>query len=405
MLLLLALLALPETVETEHYRLVSEGPRAEAEEFGRVLEAAYPALAAHFKAKPKLGKGEKLAVEFFETREAWAAAVVAAGAPVPEGAAGLYWPSDKTARLYRQPTRLFTRALLLHEATHQFHFLACTRNRPPTAYWYKEGVAEFLGWNHWDGKELALGVLPLVSLENYPAQALAELKQGNVDLEVIIEGKVEGSRPIAWAVYRHLATGNGGKPLKGFEKLGDKLDGGAKPSSFFWKSFGQPAAYRKSLVLWLEKEQQPFVPVFNEWESLGPDGVRGFSDVVTACRLQATATRFQATIEVPKDPDAAWRGGGLLHYEGPDDYTVFLVDRASFRVTRRRAGAWEVLAQGAPPAPSDDGNHRFETFVKDGAVHLTFEGGAAYGPWELPKPAFGLALEKCDLAFSGLEWK
>lgn len=404
MLALLALLlAAPETVETDHYRLVSEGPRAEAEEFGRVLEAAHAGFAAYFKAKPKLGKGEKLPVQFFETREAWEAALRAAGATPPEGAGGYYWPADRTVRLYRQPTRLWTRALLLHEATHQFHFLACTRNRAPDAYWYKEGVAEFLGWNQWDGKDLALGVLPTVALENYPSQALADLR--GVDLEAVIEGKTEPSRPVAWAIYRHLATGNGGKPLKGFEKLGDKLDAGAKPSSFFWKSFGQPAAYRKSLVAWLEKEQQPFVPLFNEWEPLGPDRVRGFAGVVTACRLQAKATRFQATIEVPKEA-AAWRGGGLLHYEGPEDYTVFLVDQAGYlRVTRRRGGAWEILEQGAGPKPSDDGNYRFEVFAKDTGMHLTFAGGAAYGPWELPRPAFGLALENCDLVFSGLAWK
>jgi hypothetical protein len=58
--LLLSLLAVPETVETEHYVLVSQGPREEAEEFGRVLEAAYARFAVYFKAVPKLGKGERL---------------------------------------------------------------------------------------------------------------------------------------------------------------------------------------------------------------------------------------------------------------------------------------------------------------------------------------------------------
>jgi len=401
--LVLCLLALPETVETAHYRLVSEGPRAEAEEFGRVLEAAYPRFAAHFKATPKLGKGARLEVRFFETREAWAAAVRAAGATAPEVAGGYYWTGDSTAYLYRQPTRLFTRALLLHETTHQFHFLACTRNREPQAFWYKEGVAEFLGWNEWDGERLALGVLPVVALEDYPARALADLR--GADLEAVIEGKAEPARPLAWAIYRHLATGNGGKPLKGFEKLGDKLDGGAKPSSFFWKSFGQPAAYRKALLAWLEAEQQPFVPLFNEWEPLGPDRVRGFAGVVTACRLQAKATQLSATIEAPAD-GAPWRGGGLLHHEGPDDYTVFLVDQTGYvRVTRRRAGRWEVLEQGAGPPLPPDGKVQITLSLADGRARFTVAGSEPHGPWDLPKPAFGLALENCDLVFSGLSWK
>jgi len=402
--LLLALLAAPESVETEHYRLVSEGPRAEAEEFARVLEAAWGGLAAYFEGAPKLRKGERLEVRFFETRDAWAADVSAAGATPPEGAGGYYWETDRIARLYRQPTRLFTRALLLHEATHQFHFLARTRNRAPVAYWYKEGVAECLGWNAWDGERLTLGVLPLVALENYPAQALAELS-GGLDVEAIIEGRAEPSRPVAWAIYRHLSAGNAGKPLKGFDRIAEKLDAGAKPSAAFWKTFGRPPAYRKALLHWIEKEQQPFVPVFNEWEPVGPDRVRGFAGGVTLCRLQAKATTLRAAIEPPRGDGVAWRAGGLLHFEGPDDYTVFLFDQGGrLRVSRRNAGAWQVLEEGAGAVPGEDGKVRFELAMGEGGVRLVL-GDVTRGPWEPGKPALGLALDACDLVFGDLSWK
>jgi hypothetical protein len=242
-----------------------------------------------------------------------------------------------------------------------------------------------------------------VALENYPAHALAELK-GGVDVEAVIEGKTTSSRPVAWAIYRYLATGNGGKPLKGFEKLGDKLDGGAKPSSFFWKSFGQPPAFRKGLVAWLEAEQQPFVPVFNQWEATGRDRMRGFAGTVSVCRLQRNATRFQATIVPPKE--GAWKGGGLLHYVGPEDYTVFLVDQAGrFRVTRRRAGNWDIVEEGEGPERSADGSVRFELAPVEGGVRLKFAGGGEHGPWALGDPALGLALDNCDLAFTGISWK
>lgn len=403
--LLLALLAAPETVETEHYRLVSEGPRAEAEEFARVLEAAWPRFEAYFRAKPKLAKGERLEVRFFATREAWAGDVARAGSVVPSGAGGYYWEADKVARLYRQPTRLFTRALLIHEATHQFHFLACTRNRAPVSYWYKEGVAEFLGWNEWDGERLVLGVLPLVALEDYPAQALEALR-GGVDIEAVVEGKVEPSRPVAWAIYRHLATGDGGKPLKGFDRIAEKLDSGAKPSSAFWKAFGQPAAYRKSLVAWLEREQQPFVPVFNEWEPVGPAAVRGVAGVVTVCRLQAKATKLRAVVEPPGGDGVTWRVGGLLHFAGPEDYAVFLVDEAGrFRASRRMDGAWQMLEEGAVAARDADGRLGFEVSVTGTAVEVALDGGEKRGPWDLPKPALGLALEGCEAVFRELRWE
>lgn len=398
--LLLCLVAEPETVETGHYRLVSEGPRAEAEEFGRVLEAAHAQLSAHFKTAPKLGKGERLSVRFFETRDAWAAALEEAKATPPDGASGYYWTEDKTAYLFRQPTRLYTRTLLLHEATHQFHFLACTRNREPVAYWYKEGVAECLGWNHWDGEALSIGALPLVSLENYPARALEDLR-GSVDLEAVVEGKVEPSRPLAWAIYRHLSTGNGGKPLKGFERIADKMDNGAKPSSAFWKTFGQPAAYKKALVAWLEKEQQPFASLFVEWDSLGRDRMRGFAGGIATCRLQAKATTLAVTVELP---ERGW-GGGLVHSSGPEDYTLFLVNRAGrMRVSRRRDGAWENLEEGTVPV-AEDGRVRFEMTLRDGGVRVAFDGDAAFGPWDLPDPALGLAVDAADVVFRDLSWK
>jgi hypothetical protein len=400
--LLLLLLAAPETVETEHYRLVSEGPRAEAEEFGRVLEAAYGGFAAYFKATPRLPKGEKLEVRFFETREAWERALQGIGAVPAAGAGGFYAEGTRTAYLYRQPTRLFTRALLLHETTHQFHFLARTRNVSPLAYWYKEGVAECLGWNDWDGTELTLGVLPQVALENYPAKALEEIRAPGFDVEAVVEGKVDGSRPVAWAIYRYLSTGNAGKPLKGFERLAERLDGGAKPSALFWRTFGQPAAYRKALLLWLEQEQQPFVPVFNEWEPVGPNRIHGFAGVVTCCRLQRKATTFHATIEPPKPP---WRAGGLLHYESNDDYALFLVDQGGYlRVMRRKGGTWQMLEEGEGPKPKGDGPLSFDVTADNDGLRISFD-GKDFGPYPLPSPAFGLALESSDVTFRDVAWK
>jgi len=407
--LVLALLAAAagaaDPVETDHYRLVSDGPQAEAEEFARVLEAAWPQFAAYFKAKPKIPAKEKLEVRFFETREPWAKALTAAGATAPEGVGGMYWEGDKVVYLYRQPLRLTTRTLLLHEATHQFHFLARTRNKSPVAYWYREGVAECLSWHDWDGRALELGVLPAIALEDYPGKALKELQDESLDLQAIIEAKTEGSRPVAWAIYRHISTGSGGKPLKGFDKFSGKMNGGVQPSPLFWRTFGQPAAYRKELVAWLEKEQQPFVPLFNEWEPLGPGRIHGFAGVVSACRLQAPATQFEATIEVPKEK-TRWRAGGLVHYASPDDYAIFLVDWAGYlRITRRIEGRWQILEQGEGPGPSEDGNYHFQMFQKGGKVFVMFKGGASYGPWDLPNPAFGLAIENCDLAFRDVTWK
>ena len=69
----------------------------------------------------------------------------------PPAAGGYYHPSGRTAYAWRQPTIYFTRCLILHEATHQFHYLARTSNSVSLAFWYAEGLAEFLSRHYWDG--------------------------------------------------------------------------------------------------------------------------------------------------------------------------------------------------------------------------------------------------------------
>jgi len=404
--LLLALVARAgEVVETEHYRLDWEGERAAAEEMARLLEAAWKPYAAYFKAKPKLGKDERLKVRFFADREGWAQAITADGATPPDGAGGYYGPGSETAYLFRQPTTYYTRVLMLHEAAHQFHYLAKTGNKSPVAEWYTEGVAEYLSWHHWDGAELDLGVLPAVSLKHYSGVALRELRTEGFDLEAVVEGKTSPSRAIAWALVRHLATGREGKPHPKYETFRRKMDGGVSPAPLFWKMFGRPPAFGEELDKWLAKEQQPWVQVFNEWLPLGPNRLRGFAPVVSVVRVAEPVEFLKGTLEVPKER-TMWLGGPMLHFTDENDFSVAMINRTGqMRVARRQGARWQIMEQGEGPPPSADGNYRFEVFRKGDKVYLMFEGGLSYGPYELPGHMMGLGVEKCDLVFRDLEWR
>ena len=126
--LILALLfpfkAIATEVSSEHYHLHSESTIAETEEMSRVLEAARPQFEKHFNKSPKLRR-DKLALYFFNTKEAWEAKIRADDLEIPDSTAGgYYFHTNKTAYLFRQPTRYYTRCLLIHEAAHQFHYLA-----------------------------------------------------------------------------------------------------------------------------------------------------------------------------------------------------------------------------------------------------------------------------------------
>jgi hypothetical protein len=55
--------------------------------------------------------------------------------------------------------------------------------------------------------------------------------------------------------------------------------------------------------------------------------------------------------------------------------------------------------------PSADGSYRIQLFRKKELVYLMLEGGASYGPWELPGTGFGLVVENNDLVFADVSWK
>ena len=199
-LLLAASVARAADVETEHYLIHTEG-EVDAAETGRLLEALHAQLAEWFGAKPN--PAEKLRVSVYGTRERWEAALREDGCPVPE-AGGYYSTGTRKAYLFVQPSEYFTRQLTIHEATHQFHYLAATGNSAPDGFWYIEGVAEYFGMHDWDGTTLRTRVVPLVSLEDYPKKALANLERLEWNVDGIISGDVACERPEAWALVHFL---------------------------------------------------------------------------------------------------------------------------------------------------------------------------------------------------------
>ena len=148
----------PEIV-SEHYVLHSDGPEDEAREFSRVLEEAWPQMLAFFGTPPKLAKDERFRVRFFETVAEMQSAIVAGGGVAPD-AGGYYCPVARTSYAFRQPTRWYTRTLLIHEVVHQFHLRgAATQTRGPPPAWWTEGIAEHVSHHTWDGTTLRLGFL------------------------------------------------------------------------------------------------------------------------------------------------------------------------------------------------------------------------------------------------------
>ena len=388
-LLLLLFTQVVEVVETDHYQLHAEGEPALAAEYSRVLEAAYPQFEKFFGAKPRLKKKQKLVVRYFLTREAWAKAILADRAVPPAKAGGFYWPSTKTAYLYKQPTRYYSRALLIHEAAHQFHFLARTKNSTPSAVWYREGTAEYLAAHYWDGENLKLGVLPHVTLKDYAADALKQTKAPGFDLMKYVAGKTPESRPLGWALYRYLATQGG----KSFPKWTKKMNSGGSATSTFKRGFKKKL--RAGFVPWLEQHQEPFRQVWNEWQGAGNNSVRGFAGVVSVCQLKRDVTELSAVIVPPKS--GRWTAGLLLHYKDKDDFTVAMLENGTVLYRDHVHTRLERI-------PLKAATLKIKAFRKDGKTYVSV-GDETFGPWELEGGRFGFAIDNCDVRFDQVRWK
>ncbi len=373
--------AAPEIRENERLKLEAEATAAEADEMVRFLEAAYAQLAARFKAKPG-----KISVQ------------------LGEGASGAA-ADGKTVVVRRQPGRYATRALLLREYVRVFYELARAKGRAAETKWYREGQAEFLAGHDWDGSTLRMGIVPQVAAEDLPGEALAAAKNEEFDIGAFIDGTAS-SRALSCALYGYVATGDGGKPLPGFDKFEPKMAGGVKAAPLFWQCFGKkPPEHAKLFVQWLESSQQPFAPIAGDWEGLAPGRLRGSGKGLAACRFRLPAGEFHVTVGAPKEKKG-WRAGVVLSAESETSYAVFLADWAGyFNIFKVANEKRQILEQGQGSPPSADGSYRIQLFRKKEKVYLMLEGGASYGPWELPGSGFGLAVENNDLVFSEVSWK
>jgi hypothetical protein len=408
LLLLLAFVAMQATSraegtvasESEHYRLVSTGTQAEADEWTRVLEAAWPQYAEFFGKTPTLAKDEKLSVAFFESGAAMDSAIKSAGGSPPGGEGGYYDPVSKSAYLFRQPSKWYTRALLIHECGHQFHFRVKGAAALAAPFWYVEGIAEHLARHTWDGEHLRIGAAPMLSLENYAGEALKSLKPGAFDLEKVLDGKAPCGRPEAMHLVRYLCCAEGGKLRPKFDEIAVKLDRGAKADSKACAAaFGPSKKLVAKIAEWLPSVQEPWEYLTNEWDNRGADALRGFSpSVVGLCRRRAETKHVTARMR--PFGAGAWKGGLLLRYGGPDDYDIGMLWSGSrVHVDRRKNGAWETLVDVAAPAVAEDGSWRVEGVRDGGAVGFVVN-GTTVGTIEAPAGSMGLAIDASSVDFT-----
>lgn len=389
------------TVRSARYSLQWEGPEAEAREMSLVLEAAWPQFKAFFGAEPRIGRGEALEARFYGSRELWIAGIESDGDKAPPAGGGYYSPHSRTVYLYRQPTRYYTRSLLIHEACHQFHFLSRTGNAPPSTAWYTEGVVEHLAMHTWDGRTLRLGVTAM-SLEDYAASALARLESAGGALAEMARGGLD--RPLGAMFVRYLLEGENGRYRKAFDLAAREFDRGGKPGrNDFRNFFGDPAAVSPRFLSWLRASQEPMAQVFNEWEMRAPGTYMGEAKgVYSATRIKAPASSIEAILERPASD--RWRAGLLLDFKDAADFTIGIVDASgAVTVQNLAGGVWRTLASArrADDAPRD--LVALSARRSGGQVEFAVDGRVA-GSAPASSRVLGLAVHDCAAVFRDVKW-
>lgn len=391
------------TVLTAHYQLYAELPKDGAEEMARMLEAAYPAFQDYFTATPPLAAGEHLSVKVFADEPAWAAGLMADGVMVPAEAGGYYAPSTKTAYLYKQGNPYYTHVLLLHEATHQFHYLARLKGQN-LPFWYVEGVAESLGRHDWDGKCVALGVVPLLSWEDIPADALPEVSSAGFDLGNIVNGGMVPSRAVSWSIYEFLDHGAGGAHHDAFKAYRDAVDANqANPS--FATLVGDPKALAPLLAAHVATAQEPMQPVYTEWTHVGQHAA--FGDSLVYFSLAVTrdkASHFEARYDVPTT--ATWAAGVVLGYQDSKNYSALVLAQDG-KLSLWVSTAGNLIFNNAGTAPTSMGNGTgllAADYNAGGMVTATVNGKAVSQAVALPARG-GIAISDSRVLFHDIAWK
>ena len=366
-LLLVQAASPPATLATEgtehhtaHYDLYVESP-LDPSETGDLLEALHRELSRFFGTAPK----GPLRVEIYADQERFRAALRRDRQPYQSGG-GLYGPTSGKVWLAIQPSEAYTRQLILHEATHQFHFPVATSNRFPSAAWYTEGLAEFMGMANWDGRRLRVGVIPAITLEDYPARARAVFDAIDWDVAGALEGHVAVGQAGGWALVHFLAHDDAQR----FRDLGRRLERRDDPPRALREVYGEIGpGFVSRFRRWLRRHRQPWDWRWNSWQERG-GWIEGDSDRVAVSTLKETPRRLDVEL---RPVSGYFKGGLVFGYRSAEDfYMMSLRDDRTVRLLRRRLGSWLALDQtriGQPAVPDT-----LAVEQHPGGVHLWVNG-------------------------------
>jgi hypothetical protein len=392
-------------VATAHYLVTAGMSEADTVALAQVLEGAYDDLVLFFDGDAP--EETPLVVHVYATQAELEAAVPDMGA----GAGGYYSPATTVASLGVQPTPYYTRSLALHEAAHQFHFLARLGNTGSLLSWYLEAIATWAQIYDWDGEETTLGTLPLATLEDFAEQGLAHLLETE-SLGAMIDGSATWSRPLGRLLFRFLDHGH----PAGFAAWRKAVDAdpwmtGSAILERFEEHIGTAEDIHQELLAWGPTDQEPFEMHFSGWTHMDADEVMGDSGgawseafLLTtgdASSLEVSFDVGEINDEIPSTPERSGAPGGEAGIVvGWSNMSI------NVKATVDSMGRFQVLDAmkfNDPLVSEDLGLEGVVTLgYSDGVFTLN---GEAYGPFEVSSGAAGLTIKRGPVHFWNLAYE
>lgn len=335
-----------------HYELQSQGSAEEAADFLNCLEAAFPQYAEFYGKTFKVSDKALLRVYFYETPEEWNKGMEMAGAANPGPAGGYYCLTTRAVFFYRQPSRSFTRRLMLEMCAYQFWAHASGHKRSPTP-WFAKGAATLLSDHLWDGAELKLGAPPLISLENYAGVAKSRIATPKFDYRSILNSVTREDTAVHLAAIRLILSDPAYR--RAMLAIRPSLDKGAKISAEEWSAaLGPYKRFEDKLIESVIANQEPFAVGHMDWEGRRADRdektgetsyqLLGQAPWVSAARCSGEVKHLECSVAFPEE---GGRAGLLLDWIGPTDYQAFLVARSGDWVIQRNSpNGWISITQG-----------------------------------------------------------
>jgi len=390
------------SISTDHYHLELEVDSKEnAEELGRMAEAAWLALTEYFDGSPELDASERLSVRLFSTKERFEETLSAIGAD-PSGAGGYYSHSTRTAYLHVQPNPNYTNILFLHEMTHQFHHLtrAGDQNLP---FWYVEGLAEYLSRHDWDGRCIRLGVIQMLSWEDLPSRALEMISSSGLDTAGIVSGTKDASRAESWAIVAYLERGKDGEFADAFAAYRALMDAGsATGPTEFEELLGPLEAFGPAIAAWLPTAQEPLTPIYTEWMHVAPGTVRSLrTGLLSLARVKAAHSEFETTVT---DWSSDAQVGVLAGFSDTENYVAYFLGKdrriSEFKNVSGTV-TWEIV--GPVVLPSDDGSFHWTVSHTGSETQVEVNGISVRGATGF-EPASGPAAFDSGATFTDMKW-